>query len=76
MIGLPGTEMGHCVAQCKHKECASARMISSSVCTRCGEAIGYLRPFEFVDPSWYRHIDFEKPEIVWKATPKLPKRGT
>ncbi len=40
----PGTEYGPCLG-CRHTDCAATRAMAETVCTYCGESIGYNRGF-------------------------------
>jgi len=66
ILPLPGTKIGPCKEECKHKDCAHTRQIAESICPECQKAIGYetrfynLRKGELVSNSdfeGYAHAD-------------------
>lgn len=45
----PGTELGPCVPDCAHEDCAETRRMAEALCPHCGAVIGYDTRF-YVHP--------------------------
>jgi hypothetical protein len=50
-----GSTYGPCEEVCQHTDCAATRTQAASLCTDCGEPIGYDRRFYQAD-DWKRLI--------------------
>ena len=50
MIPEPGTEIGPCVDECEHEDCAFYREMAAITCAICGEPLGFGVMF-FRDPD-------------------------
>lgn len=56
VLSAPGTKYGPCENECKHKDCAEARKIAESICSKCQNAIGYETRF-YKREDTYVHAD-------------------
>lgn len=41
ILQRPGTKLGPCKAQCKHRDCAQTKGDAAATCRFCQKAIGY-----------------------------------
>jgi hypothetical protein len=49
ILPKPGTELGPCVEECKHTDCAATRKEATAPCSFCGDPIGYDVKFQYND---------------------------
>ena len=55
-ISKPGSEFGPCDEDCYHKDCIESRKTASSICSICGEKIGYERYFYVTDEGYVHAV--------------------
>lgn len=41
----PGSEVGPCEGECKHKDCAETRSMAGAICPICDKPVGYETRF-------------------------------
>lgn len=55
-----GEEIGPCVEPCEHRDCAETRRMAESICSICGQEIGY-------ETRFYREPDQDSPNKLVHA---------
>ena len=40
-LDAPGTELGPCTKECRHRDCALSRSMAAEKCMHCGRPIGF-----------------------------------
>lgn len=41
VLPKPGSKLGPCKTECKHRDCAQSRAMAAEACRFCGKPIGY-----------------------------------